>query len=179
MKLKELCVSNHPDFKITLCMDYTGMVTIADPSSGGKGRGVFDCKPLQVLWERYPMYSPSNTIMFDDLKRNYVFCKPLQVLWERYPKFSPSNTIMFDDLKRNYVLNRQNGLVIRPFKRALTSGKEDRELLRLKAYLLKIAELDTLGELDHKKWEHYARREIRAVEEEEARRPQRGDGEDQ
>ena len=148
MKLKELCVSNHPDFKITLCMDYTGMVTIADPSSGGKGRGVFDCKPLQVLWERYPMYSPSNTIMFDDLKRNYV-------------------------------LNRQNGLVIRPFKWALTSGKEDRELLRLKAYLLKIAELDTLGELDHKKWEHYARREIRAVEEEEARRPQRGDGEDQ
>lgn len=136
MKLKELRVSNHPDFKITLCMDYTAMLTVAAP---GHGRGVFDCKPLQVLWERYPQYTPANTIMFDDLKRNYV-------------------------------LNRQNGLVIRPFKRALTSGRDDRELLRLKAYLLKIAELETLEELEHKRWESYAKREIRAVEEEEAAR---------
>ena len=113
VKLKELHVSNHPGFKITLCMDYTAMVTVAG-SVHAKG-GVFDCKPLHVLWERYADH------------------------------YNPSNTIMFDDLRRNYVLNRQNGLVIRPFKRALTSGKEDDELLRLKAYLLKIKDLDSLG----------------------------------
>jgi ubiquitin-like domain-containing CTD phosphatase 1 len=126
MKLKELCVSNHPDFRITLCMDYTSMVTV-------HGRTVFDCKPLQVLWERYPQYNSLNTVMFDDLRRNYV-------------------------------LNKQNGLVIKPFKKALTSGKADRELLKLKAYLLKIAELETLEELDHSRWEKYARKEIALLE---------------
>ncbi|KAH7622271.1 putative Ubiquitin-like domain-containing CTD phosphatase [Nannochloris sp. 'desiccata'] len=132
MKLKELRVSNHPDFKITLCMDYTSMVTVAG-AAAGHGRTVFDCKPLQVLWERYPQYTSSNTVMFDDLKRNYV-------------------------------LNKQNGLVIKPFRRALTSGKADRELLKLKAYLLKIAELETLEELDHSRWEKFARKEIAVVE---------------
>jgi ubiquitin-like domain-containing CTD phosphatase 1 len=144
VKLKELCVSNHPDFKITLCMDYTSMVTVA---AAGHGRTVFDCKPLQVLWERYPQYDSKNTIMFDDLKRNYV-------------------------------LNKQNGLVIRPFKRALTSGKDDRELLKIKAYLLKIAEFETLEELDHTRWEKYARKEIALVEAEQARKEEqrRSDG---
>jgi ubiquitin-like domain-containing CTD phosphatase 1 len=132
VKLKELCVSNHPDFKITLCMDYTSMVTVA---AAGHGRTVFDCKPLQVLWERYPQH------------------------------YDSKNTVMFDDLKRNYVLNQQNGLVIRPFKRALTSGKDDRELLKLQAYLLKIADLETLEELDHARWEKFARKEIALLEE--------------
>ena len=35
--------------------------------------GVFDCKPLPVLWGRFPEYTAHNTIMFDDLRRNYVF----------------------------------------------------------------------------------------------------------
>ena len=35
--------------------------------------GVFDCKPLPVLWARIPEYTADNTIMFDDLRRNYVF----------------------------------------------------------------------------------------------------------
>ena len=35
--------------------------------------GVFDCKPLPVLWARLPEYTADNTIMFDDLRRNYVF----------------------------------------------------------------------------------------------------------
>ena len=43
-------------------------------------------------------------------------CKPLPVLWGRFPDYTPDNTIMFDDLRRNYVFNPQNGLVIRPYK---------------------------------------------------------------
>ena len=35
--------------------------------------GVFDCKPLPVLWAKIPEYTPENTIMFDDLRRNYAF----------------------------------------------------------------------------------------------------------
>jgi len=35
-------------------------------------------------------------------------CKPLPLLWAKFP----------DDLARNYVFNKQNGLVIRPYRRA-------------------------------------------------------------
>ena len=45
-------------------------------------------------------------------------CKPLAVLWDKYPGvYTRENTIMLDDLRRNYVMNRQNGLVIRPFRK--------------------------------------------------------------
>lgn len=47
----------------------------------------------------------------------------------------------------------QNGLVIRPFKKALTRGKNDKELLKLKEYLLKLAILPSLEHLNHDKWE--------------------------
>lgn len=71
-KLREIGVSNHSEYKITACMDYTAMVTV-DNVPGMQGhRRVFDCKPLKVLWDRYPtFYNPSNTIMIDDLRRNY------------------------------------------------------------------------------------------------------------
>ena len=35
--------------------------------------GIFDCKPLPLLWARFPCYTPKNTVMLDDLRRNYVF----------------------------------------------------------------------------------------------------------
>lgn len=35
--------------------------------------GVFDCKPLAFIWAKFPNnYAEDNTIMFDDLRRNYV-----------------------------------------------------------------------------------------------------------
>lgn len=38
--------------------------------------GIFDCKPLGFLWGKFPEhYGPHNTIMFDDLRRNYVMNK--------------------------------------------------------------------------------------------------------
>lgn len=71
-KLKEIGVSMHPEYKITACMDYTSMVTVDNVPGLPVGHRVFDCKPLQVLWDRYPSYYNSkNTIMLDDLRRNY------------------------------------------------------------------------------------------------------------
>jgi len=148
-------------------------------------------------------------------------CKPLAVLWGKYPGvYTRENTIMLDDLRRNYVMNRQNGLVIRPFRkvrrRSIAAGSRanllyddprshpahcleamlrsracslwdsasppdvivvqdwcaaqahltrstDRELLYLKLYLLKIAELDSLSTLRHSRWESYIADELRAV----------------
>ncbi|CAD7936118.1 unnamed protein product [Amoebophrya sp. A120] len=94
-------------------------------------------------------------------KQTVVKVKPLEVIW-RYAKqmnyganFNPENTIMFDDLGRNFLLNPQQGLKIRPFKNALTDGRTDTELLKLKDYLLKIKDLPSFKFLNHKKWEKY------------------------
>lgn len=91
-------------------------------------------------------------------------CKPLGFIWEKLSaNYSPSNTIMMDDLRRNYVLNPQNGLVIRPFRKAHRTRDKDRELLYLKEYLLKIAPLESLDGLDHDDWETFAAPEIAAA----------------
>jgi ubiquitin-like domain-containing CTD phosphatase 1 len=69
--------------------------------------------------------------------------------------YNESNTIMLDDLKRNYIMNKQNGLVIRPFRKAAQNRATDRELVHLKFYLRSIARLDDLSQLEHRRWERY------------------------
>ncbi|PNW84301.1 hypothetical protein CHLRE_04g228900v5 [Chlamydomonas reinhardtii] len=68
VKMKELGVLGHPAYSITCLLDHTAMVTVHTDKYG-----VFDCKPLQFVWEKFPgQYTPDNTIMLDDLKRNYI-----------------------------------------------------------------------------------------------------------
>ncbi|KAJ0960023.1 hypothetical protein J5N97_000217 [Dioscorea zingiberensis] len=84
-------------------------------------------------------------------------CKPLGLIWAQLPEFyNEKNTIMFDDLRRNFVMNPQNGLIIRPFRKAHLNRSSDQELLKLTQYLLAIAELPDLSSLDHRVWELYA-----------------------
>ena len=33
---------------------------------------VFQVKPLGVIWGKYPHWNQTNTIMFDDLRRNFI-----------------------------------------------------------------------------------------------------------
>ncbi|KAJ4810855.1 Ubiquitin-like domain-containing CTD phosphatase [Rhynchospora pubera] len=84
-------------------------------------------------------------------------CKPLGLIWAQFPEYySPRNTIMFDDLKRNFVMNPQNGLTIRPFRRAHMNRGTDQELVKLTQYLMAIAELSDISLLDHSRWESYS-----------------------
>ncbi|OMO74222.1 Ubiquitin [Corchorus capsularis] len=81
-------------------------------------------------------------------------CKPLGLIWAQFPEFySSKNTIMFDDLRRNFVMNPQNGLTIKPFRKAHANRNSDQELLKLTQYLLAIADLDDLSALDHSNWQ--------------------------
>ncbi|KAL9256962.1 Ubiquitin-like domain-containing CTD phosphatase-like protein [Drosera capensis] len=83
-------------------------------------------------------------------------CKPPGLIWEQFPKlYNSKNTIMFDDLRRNFVMNPQNGLEIKPFRKAHSNRGSDQELVKLTQYLLSIAELDDLSHLDHRNWERY------------------------
>ena len=69
VKMTELGVLNNPAYKITALMDHMSMLTVGPLP----GYGVFDCKPLAYLWRTWPEhYNARNTVMFDDLRRNFV-----------------------------------------------------------------------------------------------------------
>ncbi|GMH45984.1 hypothetical protein BSKO_13948 [Bryopsis sp. KO-2023] len=120
VKMKELGVSTHPDYKITFMLDHSAMVTVHTEKYG-----VFDCKPLAFLWAKFPDF------------------------------YNESNTVMLDDLRRNFIMNRQNGLVIRPFAKSHRTRHTDRELLRLKRYLTFIGTRESLSDLNHRRWESF------------------------
>ncbi|KAG7166771.1 Ubiquitin-like domain-containing CTD phosphatase 1-like [Homarus americanus] len=66
-KMKLLGVSSHPDYKITFYLDSLAMITIETQKYG-----VIEVKPLGVVWGKYEHYTQQNTIMFDDLRRNFL-----------------------------------------------------------------------------------------------------------
>ncbi|GMP39322.1 hypothetical protein CsSME_00010195 [Camellia sinensis var. sinensis] len=119
LKMGQLGVLSNPNYKITALLDHLAMITVKSDS------GVYNCKPLGLIWAQFPEF------------------------------YNSKNTIMFDDLGRNFVMNPQNGLTIRPFKKAHANRDSDQELVKLTQYLLAIAELDDISILDHKYWESY------------------------
>ncbi|EEF29359.1 ubiquitin-like domain-containing CTD phosphatase [Ricinus communis] len=121
LKMGQLGVLNNPSYKITALLDHLAMITVQSDS-----RGIFDCKPLGLIWAQFPEF------------------------------YSPKNTIMFDDLRRNFVMNPQNGLTIKPFRKAHANRDSDQELVKLTQYLLAIADLDDISSLDHSNWEFFA-----------------------
>lgn len=66
-KMKLLGVASSPHFKIVFYIDSLAMIRVEAP-----GYGVVEVKPLGVIWGKYPHYSDKNTIMFDDLRRNFL-----------------------------------------------------------------------------------------------------------
>ncbi|XP_053155779.1 ubiquitin-like domain-containing CTD phosphatase 1 isoform X2 [Hemicordylus capensis] len=67
-KMKELGVSTNANYKITFILDSAAMITVHTPR-----RGLIDVKPLGVIWGKFSeFYSKKNTIMFDDIGRNFL-----------------------------------------------------------------------------------------------------------
>ncbi|XP_041049688.1 ubiquitin-like domain-containing CTD phosphatase 1 isoform X2 [Carcharodon carcharias] len=68
VKMKELGVTTHANYKITFMLDSAAMITVHTPK-----RGVVEVKPLGVIWDKFPeFYTRKNTIMFDDIGRNFL-----------------------------------------------------------------------------------------------------------
>lgn len=97
------------------------------------------------MWNYCFFYAVSNYEPVDRL----VVSVPFQF-------YSSKNTIMFDDLRRNFVMNPQNGLIIKPFRKAHSNRDTDQELVKLTQYLLAIAELEDLSSLNHNYWEGFS-----------------------
>jgi ubiquitin-like domain-containing CTD phosphatase 1 len=68
LKMKELGVLSNPNYKIMQLVDSGAMISVSmEPY------GMFKCKPLGWVWAKYEgRYGEKNTIMFDDLRRNFV-----------------------------------------------------------------------------------------------------------
>jgi len=54
-------------FKICLILDQGAMISVHFPDEGVK-----EVKPLRVIWDNFPQWGPHNTIMFDDIRRNFI-----------------------------------------------------------------------------------------------------------
>ncbi len=70
VKMNELGVANHPDYKIVFYMDCAAMISVFTAEYG-----VMNVKPLKVIWDMEEFsghYTSKNTIMFDDLRRNFL-----------------------------------------------------------------------------------------------------------
>lgn len=71
LKMTQLGVLTHTDYKVVGLIDSQAMITVETAKYG-----VFNCKPLGYLWgQTWPAgvdYGPHNTIMFDDLGRNFL-----------------------------------------------------------------------------------------------------------
>lgn len=52
-------------WRITAILDHNAMITVASALYG-----VFDCKPLEFIWAKFPgQYTKANTVAIDDLRR--------------------------------------------------------------------------------------------------------------
>jgi len=66
-KMKLLGCSSNPNYKLAFYLDSRAMISIQTEKYG-----IVDVKPLGVIWGKYEQYSKQNTIMFDDLRRNFL-----------------------------------------------------------------------------------------------------------
>lgn len=68
VKMKELGVLSNPNYKIMQLVDAGAMIGV-----NCVPYGILKCKPLGWIWAKYgTRFSEKNTIMFDDLRRNFV-----------------------------------------------------------------------------------------------------------
>ncbi|XP_057306707.1 ubiquitin-like domain-containing CTD phosphatase 1 isoform X1 [Hydractinia symbiolongicarpus] len=66
-KMQELGVSNNGNYKLSFMLDSGAMITVHTEKYG-----VVETKPLAVIWGKYSQYSSKNSIIFDDLRRNFL-----------------------------------------------------------------------------------------------------------
>nr|CAI5870342.1 unnamed protein product [Callosobruchus analis] len=66
-KMKLLGVSTNPNYKIAFYLDSLAMISVHTPKYG-----VIEVKPLGVIWGKFTQFSSKNTIMFDDIRRNFI-----------------------------------------------------------------------------------------------------------
>ena len=84
-KMKLLGCDKNPNYKLSFYLDSRAMISIQTEKYG-----IVDVKPLGVIWGKYPQYDKKTTIMFDDLRRNFLM-NPQQGLKIRAFRYKSMN----------------------------------------------------------------------------------------
>eukprot|EP00455_Lapot_gusevi_P007061 TRINITY_DN13030_c0_g2_i1.p1 TRINITY_DN13030_c0_g2~~TRINITY_DN13030_c0_g2_i1.p1 ORF type:complete len:355 (+),score=45.58 TRINITY_DN13030_c0_g2_i1:80-1144(+) len=71
LKLTELGLLTHPNYRISFVLDKTSMFSITSKHRDGSIRK-HHVKPLQIIWHHIAEFDRSNTIHIDDLGRNFA-----------------------------------------------------------------------------------------------------------
>lgn len=67
-KMEEMGANTNQNYKIAFYLDSSAMISVYTAKFG-----LLNVKPLKVIWDKLPeFYSSKNTIMFDDLRRNFL-----------------------------------------------------------------------------------------------------------
>lgn len=119
-KMKLLGVHNHENYKIWFYLDSSAMITVHCPK-----RGVVEVKPLLVVWGKFKQHSSKNTIMFDDIRRNFLM--------------NPKSGLRIKPFSQCH-LNREKDKELLKLATYLKNIAEN---------------CDDFNKLNHKKWESY------------------------
>lgn len=143
-KMQEIGVAGNPNYKITFYLDCAAMISIYTQEYG-----VLNVKPLKVIWDKFPeFYSSRNTIMFDDLKRNFLM--------------NPQNGLKIEPFK-NAHLNRDKDtelLKLATYLKVCYYGlfklmEISNLIFNILLFNQKISRLDDFSHLKHKYWYKY------------------------
>lgn len=119
-KMRLLGVSTNENYKILFYLDSAAMISIYTGD-----HGVIDVKPLGVIWGKFKQFSAKNTIMFDDIRRNFLM--------------NPKSGLRIRPFRQAH-LNRSTDrelLKLAVYLKDIAEHSED------------------FSKLDHRKWEHY------------------------
>lgn len=125
-KMRLLGVSNNPNYKIMFYLDSTAMISVYTIE-----RGVVDVKPLGLIWGKYPQYSAKNTIMFDDIQRNFLM--------------NPRSGLRVRPFRQAHI-SRHTDKELARLSKYLHDIAND---------------CDDFTKLNHRKWQHYDQRKHR------------------
>ena len=89
-KMKLLGCDKNPNYNLSFYLDSRAMISIQTEKYG-----IVDVKPLGVIWGKYPQYDKKTTIMFDDLRRNFLM-NPQQGLKIRAFRYTQMKDIPHD-----------------------------------------------------------------------------------
>jgi len=70
-KLIELGMLTNVQYRFCFVMDKTSMFAITSTKRDGK-QVKHAVKPLQIIWNKFPIWGPHNTVHLDDLSRNFA-----------------------------------------------------------------------------------------------------------
>lgn len=170
-KMKIMGVEDNPNYKIVCYYCHLAMIQVYLEDKGLKR-----VKPLASIWDKMgpedlekqenDSSTSASTIKSQTEKALKTFelnMRPND--YEKAPHdgpnfnffYSPKNTIMFDDVQRNFIMNPQNGLRIKPYRKANEHRDTDNQLAKLSDYLEAIFDEEDFSKLDMNDWKNYMR----------------------